>query len=77
MAEMHGCGFIIGPGKALDPKKLFLITRELFGNGRSSSPSNTPEPFHGPRFPVTTIRDTEATSGGAAQDTAVSEPPRE
>jgi homoserine O-acetyltransferase len=30
---------------------------ELFGNGRSSSPSNTPEPFHGPRFPVTTIRD--------------------
>ena len=30
---------------------------ELFGNGRSSSPSNTPEPFHGPRFPVMTIRD--------------------
>jgi homoserine O-acetyltransferase/O-succinyltransferase len=57
MAEMHGYGFVIGPGKALDPKKLFLITTELFGNGRSSSPSNTPEPFHGPRFPVTTIRD--------------------
>ena len=57
MAEMHGYGFVIGPGKALDPKKLFLITSELFGNGRSSSPSNTPEPFHGPRFPVTTIRD--------------------
>jgi homoserine O-acetyltransferase len=29
----------------------------LFGNGNSSSPSNTPEPYHGPRFPVTTIRD--------------------
>src|SRR5271155_3321653 len=57
MAEMHGYGFVIGPGKALDPKKLFLIATELFGNGRSSSPSNTPEPFHGPRFPVTTIRD--------------------
>src|SRR5271156_6381237 len=57
MAEMHGYGFLIGPGKALDPKKLFLITSELFGNGRSSSPSNTPEPFHGPRFPITTIRD--------------------
>ena len=57
MAEMHGYGWLIGPGKALDPKKLFLITSELFGNGRSSSPSNTPEPFHGPRFPVTTIRD--------------------
>src|ERR687884_163005 len=35
----------------------FLVLTELFGNGRSSSPSNTPEPFHGPRFPVTTIRD--------------------
>jgi homoserine O-acetyltransferase len=60
MADMHGYGFVIGPGKALDPDKLFLITSELFGNGRSSSPSNTPEPFHGPRFPVTTIRDNVA-----------------
>jgi len=34
-----------------------LVATELFGNGRSSSPSNTPGPFHGPRFPVTTIRD--------------------
>ena len=57
MAEMHGYGWLIGPGKALDPGKLFLVTSELFGNGRSSSPSNTPEPFHGPRFPVMTIRD--------------------
>jgi homoserine O-acetyltransferase len=57
MADMNGYGWLIGPGKALDPKKLFLVTSELFGNGRSSSPSNTPEPFHGPRFPVTTIRD--------------------
>jgi homoserine O-acetyltransferase len=57
MAEMHGYGWLIGPGKALDPTKLFLITSELFGNGRSSSPSNTPYPFDGPRFPVTTIRD--------------------
>src|SRR5882724_9295520 len=57
MAEMHGYGWLIGPGKALDPKKLFLVTSEMFGNGRSSSPSNTAEPLHGPRFPVTTIRD--------------------
>lgn len=57
MADMHGYDWLIGPGKALDPTKLFLITSELFGNGRSSSPSNTPEPLHGPRFPVTTIRD--------------------
>jgi homoserine O-acetyltransferase len=57
MADMHGYGWLIGPGKALDPTRQFLIATELFGNGRSSSPSNTPEPFHGPRFPVTTIRD--------------------
>ena len=62
MAEMHGYTWLIGPGKdgasrALDPTKQFLIATELFGNGRSSSPSNTPEPFHGPRFPVMTIRD--------------------
>ena len=60
MADLHGYEWLIGPGKALDPTKLFLITTELFGNGRSSSPSNTPEPFHGPRFPVTTIRDNVA-----------------
>jgi homoserine O-acetyltransferase/O-succinyltransferase len=57
MADMNGYDFLIGPGKVFDPSKFFLITSELFGNGRSSSPSNTPEPFHGPRFPVTTIRD--------------------
>ncbi len=57
MADMRGYGWLIGKGKALDSDKLFLVTSELFGNGRSSSPSNTPEPYHGPRFPVTTIRD--------------------
>jgi len=59
MAEMHGYEWLMGtgPDKALDLRKLFLVTTELFGNGRSSSPSNTPEPYHGPRFPVTTIRD--------------------
>ena len=57
MADFHGYEWLIGPDKALDPSKLFLVATELFGNGHSSSPSNTPEPFHGPRFPVTTIRD--------------------
>ena len=57
MANYHGYEWLIGPGHALDTSKLFLVATELFGNGHSSSPSNTPEPFHGPRFPVTTIRD--------------------
>jgi homoserine O-acetyltransferase/O-succinyltransferase len=57
MADFHGYEWLMGPQRALDPSKLFLVTTEMFGNGHSSSPSNTPEPFHGPRFPVTTIRD--------------------
>jgi len=57
MANLHGYEWLIGADRALDPSRLFLIATELFGNGSSSSPSNTPEPFHGPRFPVMTIRD--------------------
>jgi homoserine O-acetyltransferase len=59
MANLRGYEWLMGapPDRALDPSKLFLVTTELFGNGRSSSPSNTPEPFHGPRFPLMTIRD--------------------
>src|SRR5881398_1623696 len=57
MATFHGYEWLIGSDRALDESKLFLVATELFGNGHSSSPSNTPEPFHGPRFPVTTIRD--------------------
>jgi homoserine O-acetyltransferase len=57
MANLHGYEWLMGPDRALDSSQLFLITTELFGNGSSSSPSNTPEPYHGPRFPVMTIRD--------------------
>src|SRR5215471_17775994 len=57
MATHHGYEWLIGPGRALDTATMFLVATELFGNGHSSSPSNTPEPYHGPRFPVTTIRD--------------------
>src|SRR5690348_5075869 len=60
MATHHGYEWLIGPGRALDTTKLYLVATELFGNGHSSSPSNTPEPFHGPRFPITTIRDNVA-----------------
>jgi len=57
LADYHGYEWLIGPGHALDTSKLFLVATEMFGSGHSSSPSNTPEPYHGPRFPVTTIRD--------------------
>lgn len=47
----------IGPGMALDPEKYFIIVPNMLGNGLSSSPSNTPAPHDGPRFPLVTVRD--------------------
>ena len=49
--------FLIGPGRALDPAKYFIVATELFGSGGSSSPSNTPPPFDRARFPRVAIRD--------------------
>src|SRR5690348_13385462 len=42
MATHHGYEWLIGPDRALDPARLFLVATEMFGNGHSSSPSNTP-----------------------------------
>ena len=56
----HGYDFMIGPGRALDPTKQFIVVAEMFGSGGSSSPSNTPDPRHGPRFPSISIRDNVA-----------------
>jgi homoserine O-acetyltransferase/O-succinyltransferase len=47
----------IGPGKALDPEKYFVIVTDMLGNGLSSSPSNTPAPYDRARFPHVTIQD--------------------
>ena len=49
--------WFIGPDMALDPNKYFIIVPNMFGNGLSSSPSNTPAPHDGPRFPKVTIYD--------------------
>ncbi|WP_406318120.1 alpha/beta fold hydrolase [Streptosporangium sp. NBC_01639] len=49
--------WLIGPGKALDPREHFVIVPNLFGNGVSSSPSNTPSPHDAAGFPAVTIRD--------------------
>ncbi len=46
-----------GAGTALDPETFFVVVPNLFGNGLSSSPSNTPPPFDGPRFPKVTLYD--------------------
>lgn len=47
----------IGPGRALDPDRYFVIVIDQLGNGLSSSPSNTPAPHDRGRFPIVTIFD--------------------
>ena len=45
---------------ALDPSRWFIVSINMFGNGLSSSPSNTAPPFDGPRFPAVTLHDNVA-----------------
>jgi hypothetical protein len=47
--------WLVGSGMALDPDKYFIIIPNMLGNGLSSSPSNTPEPYNGSRFPLVTV----------------------
>ncbi|MFJ8744695.1 alpha/beta fold hydrolase [Embleya sp. NPDC127516] len=49
--------WLIGPGRPLDTDRYFVIVPNLFGNGVSSSPSNTPEPNAAADFPDVTVRD--------------------
>jgi homoserine O-acetyltransferase len=49
--------WLIGEGMALDPSKYFIIVPNMLGNGLSSSPSNTPAPHDGARFPNVTFYD--------------------
>lgn len=49
--------WLISPEMALDPGKYFIIVPNMFGNGLSSSPSNTPEPMNKARFPKVTAYD--------------------
>ena len=45
---------------ALDTARWFIVSINMFGNGLSSSPSNTPPPCDGPRFPTVTLYDNVA-----------------
>jgi len=49
--------WLIGAGMALSPDDNFIVVPSMLGNGLSSSPSNTPAPFDGPRFPGVTLYD--------------------
>ncbi|MGW6778818.1 alpha/beta fold hydrolase [Brucella pseudogrignonensis] len=49
--------WLIGRGRALDCERYFIIVPNLFGNGLSSSPSNSPLSGGGARFPSITVHD--------------------
>ncbi len=59
-AHHYDIEWMVGPGKALDTDKYFVVIPNLFGNGLSSSPSNAIEPFSGSRWPNFTIADNVA-----------------
>jgi homoserine O-acetyltransferase len=49
--------YLIGPGMALNPDEYCIVIPNLFGNGVSSSPSNTPGPCAGSQFPIISYYD--------------------
>jgi homoserine O-acetyltransferase len=49
-------GFI-GKNRAMNPNKYFIISINMFGNGLSSSPSNSLKSQHGSQFPEITLWD--------------------
>src|SRR5947209_4944692 len=52
----HRLDFLIGPGKALDTNKFFIICTDAIGNGLTTSPSNSMAQPH-MKFPKFLIRD--------------------
>ena len=48
---------MIGAGRALDPARYFIVVPNMFGNGLSSSPSNTAPPLDRAAFPHVTLYD--------------------
>ncbi|HVN88374.1 MAG TPA: alpha/beta fold hydrolase [Candidatus Binataceae bacterium] len=48
---------LMGLGRPLDPARYFIIVPNMFGNGLSSSPSNTPPPLDRAAFPRVTLYD--------------------
>ena len=49
--------WMVGPDRALDPDRYFIVIPNLFGNGLSSSPSNTAPPWDRGGFPLVSVYD--------------------
>lgn len=69
----YDLAYLSGPKLALDPKRDWIVHTELLGNGRSSSPSNTPPPFDAANFPIITVRDNVALQYALLQHLGVKE----
>lgn len=50
----------IGPGRALDPQRWFIVSPDLFGNGLSSSPSHAATPQARAAWPQVSVLDNVA-----------------
>lgn len=49
--------YMLADGRVIDPARHFVILVNMLGNGLSTSPSNTPAPYGGGGFPLTTLYD--------------------
>ncbi len=56
-AQHSDIEWLIGPGRALDPTKYFIVIPNMFGNGLSTSPSLAVPPYDKGRFPRITTYD--------------------
>ena len=48
---------MVGPGRAIDPARHFVVLTNLLSGGVSSSPSNTPPPYDAGCFPRVSLHD--------------------
>jgi homoserine O-acetyltransferase/O-succinyltransferase len=59
-AQHYDTEWLIEPGGALDPERYFIIIPNLFGNGLSSSPSNSRALFGDAPYPLVSYHDAVA-----------------
>jgi homoserine O-acetyltransferase/O-succinyltransferase len=63
----HRIDYLIGPGRALDPSKYFIICTDAIGNGLTTSPSNS-KTQPGMSFPKFNMRDMVNSSARLAKE---------
>jgi homoserine O-acetyltransferase/O-succinyltransferase len=59
-AQHFDTEWLVAPGQALDPERYFIVIPNLFGNGLSSSPSNSAEALGDAPYPHVSYHDAVA-----------------